>query len=154
MLGVTEPTVSVRSGRLQNPILLYDGVCGLCNRSVQFILRHDRAGVFRFASLQSNLAASILTRHGLQPERLDTVYLVLHYESPGESLLARSDAVVSVLKRLGGIWGPLGIVFNIFPRALRDWMYRLVARHRYQMFGKYDACPVPTAETRARFLDL
>ncbi len=138
---------------MRNPILLYDGVCGLCNRTVQFILRHDRAQVFRFVALQSPFASRILSRHGVQPEKLDTVYLVLQYELPDEWLLARSDAVIAVLRQLNGSWRATAAMFSIFPRALRDWMYCLVARHRYRAFGRYERCPLPTPETRARFLD-
>lgn len=136
-----------------HPILLYDGVCGLCNRLVQFILRRDRNAIFRFASLQSPLVAAILTRHGASPEALDTVYVVINHNDPDESLLARSDAVVFVLKELGGIYRPVAAVFQRIPRTLRDWIYNVIARHRYQIFGRYDTCPLPTADTRTRFLD-
>ena len=136
-----------------NPILLYDGVCGLCNRSVQFILRRDRKAIFRFASLQSPFAQTILARHRANPANLDTVYLVANYNQPGEALLARSDAVADILKRLGGVWSLLGAVLRLIARPLRDWGYNLVARNRYRIFGHYDTCPVPTQETRSRFLD-
>lgn len=142
-----------------HPILLYDGVCGLCNRLTQFILRRDRAGIFRFASLQSPLAAGILSRHGLNAADLDTVYVVLHYDpskadSQTESLLARSDAVVFILRRLGGFWGFLGIISRLAPRPLREWAYRFVARHRYRVFGRYDTCLLPGPQNRDRFLDI
>jgi predicted DCC family thiol-disulfide oxidoreductase YuxK len=135
------------------PILLYDGVCGLCNRLVQFILRRDRDAVFRFASLQSSFAGTILARHGASVVDLDTVYIVLNHSNPGESLLARSDAVVYVLKQLGGVGRFCALLFHLLPRALRDWIYRAVARNRYRVFGRYDTCPLPIQETRTRFLD-
>ncbi|HKH99649.1 MAG TPA: DCC1-like thiol-disulfide oxidoreductase family protein [Candidatus Sulfotelmatobacter sp.] len=135
------------------PILLYDGVCGLCNRLVQFILRRDPNAVFRFAALQSPLAARILTRHGANPADLDTVYVVVNSDLADERLLPRSDAVVFILNQLGGFWG-LTAVVGAVPRPLRDWAYRLVARTRYRIFGRYDTCPVPTEATRARFLDV
>lgn len=138
---------------MQNPILLYDGVCALCNRTVQFVLKRDPAGRFRFASLQGTFAAGILARHGMQADTLDTVYLVLNHESAGESILGRSDAIVAVLKQLGRFWRVLAFAFGVVPRPLRDWMYRLVAANRYRIFGRYDACPVPRPETRDRFLD-
>lgn len=142
-----------------HPILLYDGVCGLCNRVVQFVLRRDRRGVFRFAALQSPLAARILARHGIDPGDLDTFYVVVesHFNDAGaqrDILFARSDAVLFILNELGGFWRLLESVFRIAPRGLREWGYRLVARHRYQMFGRYDSCPLPSAETRERFLEL
>ena len=84
-----------------HPIILYDGVCGLCNRVNQFVLRRDPEGVFRFASLQSAVAARILARHGANPEDLDTVYVVVDFELPEERLLPRSDAVIFILKQLG-----------------------------------------------------
>ena len=87
---------------MSHPILLYDGVCGLCNRFVQCILHRDRNDIFRFASLQSALAARILTRHNASPTDLDTVYVVLNHELPDEYLLSRSAAVVFVLKQLPG----------------------------------------------------
>src|ERR1700683_2602977 len=95
---------------MTHPILLYDGVCGLCNRLNQFVLRHDRTGIFRFASLQSALAASILARHGANAADLDTVHVVVNPDQPDEYLLARSDAVIFVLKQLGGVWGLAGFV--------------------------------------------
>jgi len=137
-----------------HPILLYDGVCGLCNRSVQFILRHDKAAAFRFASLQSSFAAPVLARHGANPSDLDTVYLLTNCEQPGESLLPRSEAVLFVLGRLGGFWRIVALLFRCIPRAVDDWAYRRVAHNRYRIFGRYETCPLPTEDTRARFLDV
>ncbi|HUO25256.1 MAG TPA: DCC1-like thiol-disulfide oxidoreductase family protein [Candidatus Aquilonibacter sp.] len=134
-------------------IVLYDGVCGLCNRFVQFILPRDRHAIFRFAPLQSSLAARILARHGADPRDLDTVYVVLNPEQPEECLLARSDAVLFALKQLGGLWKLLALLSGAVPRPIRDWKYRLVARYRYRLFGHYDSCPLPSPETRDRFLD-
>jgi predicted DCC family thiol-disulfide oxidoreductase YuxK len=139
---------------MAHQILLYDGICGLCNRLVHFILRRDREAVFRFASLQSALAAAILARHGVSATDLDTVYVVLNYNEAAESLLARSDAVVYVLKQLGAFWRACAFAFQLLPRPIRDWKYRMAARHRYRIFGRYDTCPLPAEETRARFLDL
>jgi len=141
-------------GDMPPPILLYDGVCGLCNRFVQFTLRHDRRAVFRFAALQSQIAASILTRHGASPSDLDTVYAILNPNQPDESLLARSDAVLFALHQLGGIWRALALVLRIVPRVLRDWAYGLIARNRYRLFGRYDSCLLPSESDRTRFLDL
>jgi predicted DCC family thiol-disulfide oxidoreductase YuxK len=136
-----------------HPIVLYDGICGLCNRFVQFILRRDPTGVFRFASLQSALASQILQRHGLNAADLDTVYVVVNPGESSESLLARSNAVLYVLRQLGGIWRVSALVCKVFPRPLRDFFYSIVARTRYRFFGRYETCPLPSAETRARFLD-
>src|SRR5579864_2694841 len=144
------------------PILLYDGVCGLCNRFVQFTLRRDRKAIFRFASLQSAFATRILTRHGADPRDLDTVYIVVNFdlakqdsagENPDERVLARSEAVLFVLRTLGGVWGSLETFLRLVPKPLRDWGYGLVARHRYRIFGRYAACPLPNPGTQSRFLD-
>ncbi len=135
------------------PILLYDGVCGLCNRFVQFILRRDRDAIFRFASLQSALAARILARHGANPTDLDTVYVVVH-ERRDEYLLSRSDAVVFVLKQLGSLWRAVASLLHLLPRFLRDPAYNAVARHRYRIFGRFDVCLLPSDKDQSRFLDL
>ncbi len=139
----------------KHPIVLYDGICGLCNRSVQFLLRHDRGDVFRFASLQSDLAHRILQRHGFNAGDLDTVYVVLNPDQgERESLLARSDAAAYLLMQLSGIWRVLGRALQLLPRAMSDWGYRALAGNRYRLFGRYDGCPLPSEATRKRFLDL
>src|SRR6266516_4712066 len=125
------------------PILLYDGVCGLCNRLVRFVLRRDSRGRLRFASLQSDFAARILRRHGFDPHDLDTHYVIENGGQPRETLCARSDAVIAVLRRIGGLCGALAALLHVFPKWLRDWGYNLVARHRYRTFGKYDSCLLP-----------
>ena len=136
-----------------NPILLYDGVCGLCNRLIQFVLTRDRNDRFRFASQQSPFAAHILRRHGVEPGDLDTIYLVLDFELPGERLLARSDAVLCVLRDLGGVWRWAAALSRSLPMRLRNWLYNLVARRRYALFGKLDSCPLPEAKHIRKVLD-
>ena len=137
-----------------NPIVLYDGVCGLCNRSVQFLLKHDKRRHFRFASLQSDFAVKVLGRHGLDPKDLDTVHVVENYDQPDERVLQRSDAVLRAGRELGGIWGASASVARIIPRPIRDVVYRFVATNRYRMFGKYDTCMLPDPSQRSRFLDI
>jgi len=141
---------------MPHPILLYDGVCGLCNRFVRFILRRDCDGIFRFASLQSALAARILTRHNISPADLDTVYVVVNSDSQGspELLLSRSDAVLFVLKQLGAIWLAVAFLLQLLPKFVRDAAYNAIARRRYGIFGKYESCALPSAKDRSRFLDL
>jgi predicted DCC family thiol-disulfide oxidoreductase YuxK len=136
-----------------NPIVLYDGVCGLCNRLVQFILKHDSHDRFRFASLQSEFAQGLMTRHGVDPHDLDTVYVVKNHERSDETLLARSDAILYMLKELGGIWSLAG-VGRVLPRGLRDAVYKIVARNRYRVFGKHESCMLPEPKHRAKFLDV
>jgi len=139
---------------MSHPILLYDGVCGLCNRVNQFVLPRDPNGVFRFASLQSPLAARILARHGGNPQDLDTFYVAINPDQPDERLESRSDAAAFVLKTLGGFWSVVGSALKLVPRALRDSVYRLIARNRYRIFGQAEACFLPQPQYRERFLDI
>lgn len=133
-------------------IVLYDGVCGLCNRLNQFLLKRDRHDRFRFASLQSDFAAELLRRHGTDAIDLDTVYVVVDYGTPSERLLTRSDAIIHALNQLGGIWAMFS-AGKILPRALRDSLYKIVATNRYRFFGKYDVCLMPEERFKHKFLD-
>ncbi len=141
-------------GSAKHPVLLYDGVCGLCNRLVQFILRHDRARVFRFAALQSKFATGILARHGKDARNLDTVYVVVNYDTPEEDLFTRSDAVRFVFEQLGGMWRASATVLRLLPHVLRDFGYDAIARRRYRIFGRSETCILPAGENRDRFLDV
>jgi predicted DCC family thiol-disulfide oxidoreductase YuxK len=134
------------------PIVLYDGVCGLCDRLNRFVLARDRAGRFRFAALQGAVAGEILARHGRDPRDLDTLYVVLGHGRPDERLLRKSDAALWILGQLGGAWRAVGAL-RVVPRGVRDLGYDLVARARYRLFGRYDTCPLPDPRHRARFLD-
>jgi predicted DCC family thiol-disulfide oxidoreductase YuxK len=136
-----------------NTLVLYDGVCGLCNGLNQFLLKRDPNDHFRFASLQSEFAASLLKRYDINAVDLDTVYVVADYAQPGERLLARSDAILYILGRLGGVWGLLR-VGGVLPKSLRDALYNVVARNRYRVFGKYDVCLMPENRYRKKFVDL
>ena len=137
-----------------NPIILYDGVCGLCNRLVQFLLNHDRHGRLRYASLQSDFAVKVLQRHGIDPKDLDTLHVVENFEQPDERVLQRSNAILRAGRELGGIWSGLSSLAKVVPRPLRDIVYRFVARNRYRVFGKYDTCMLPDPKQRSRFLDV
>jgi predicted DCC family thiol-disulfide oxidoreductase YuxK len=137
-----------------NPIILYDGVCGLCNRLVQFLLKHDKRSRLRFASLQSDFAAKVLQRHGLDPKDLDTMHVVENYEQPDERVLQRSDAILRAGRELGGFWSASANAAKVIPRGLRDTIYRFIARNRYRAFGKYDSCMLPDPNQRSRFLDV
>jgi predicted DCC family thiol-disulfide oxidoreductase YuxK len=128
------------------PILLFDGVCNLCNGSVRWVIARDPAAQFRFASLQSEAGRALLAEHGLPPDAMDTVVLV-----DGKAHWRKSDAALELLRRLGGIWGFLSLL-RLVPRALRDPPYDLIARNRYRWWGKRDECWLPTPELRARFL--
>jgi predicted DCC family thiol-disulfide oxidoreductase YuxK len=133
-------------------LVLYDGVCGLCNRLVAFLLKRDRHDAFRFAPLQSELARTILVRHGLDASRLDTVYVVEGYERPGqERVAARSRAIMVALRRLGGVWAVLSLL-RMVPAPLTDLAYRFVARVRYRLFGKHDRCLAPPPGWQHKFV--
>jgi predicted DCC family thiol-disulfide oxidoreductase YuxK len=134
-------------------LLLYDGSCGFCARSVQFVLRHESARrTLRFASLQSPTGEAIRARH---PE-LAGVDSVVWYEDAGgsrEIVLVRSTAVLRVLRYLGGIWSALGVAAAVVPRVLRDRAYDFIARHRHKLVRGAPSCVLPTAEQRPRFVD-
>ncbi len=130
-----------------HPIMLYDGVCNLCNGTVRFILRRDREGMFRFAAMQSRVAEEILAGFDKKWEG-DTFYLVLEGK-----LYDRSSAMLRIMKRLRFPW-PLMSVFLLVPKPLRDMVYNCVARNRYRWFGRTDACQIPDKDILNRFLDL
>ena len=132
------------------PVLLYDGVCGFCNKSVQLILDHDRRGEMRFAALQSDYGQAVIERH---PELrgIDSVVFV-ESRAGGERIHIRSDAALKVAAYLGGFW-KIFLAAKVLPRRLRDYFYDLFARNRYRLFGKYDTCLLPPPEVRSRFLD-
>jgi predicted DCC family thiol-disulfide oxidoreductase YuxK len=134
-------------------LVLYDGLCGLCNRFVVFLLRHDQRDEFRFAPLASELVPSLLRRHGLDLRQLDTVAAVPDFGQPSERALVRSSAVLWALGRLGGVW-KLAVIAMCVPRPLRDALYDFVARHRYRIFGKFSECALPSAQDRHKFLSL
>ena len=135
------------------PIVLYDGVCALCNWIVRFTLARDRRDVFRYAALQGGLARQALLRHGRNPDDLSTFIVVVDPGLATEHLLEKSTGAAFVLRQLRGFWGAMGALVLAVPRPIRDAAYDLVAGNRYRTFGKYDVCPVPPPEHRAKFLD-
>jgi len=128
------------------PLILFDGVCNLCNASVQWVLLRDKAGIFRFAALQSETGQARLRAFGFSADRFDTVVL-LH----GGRCYTHSDAALAVCRLLGWPWSWL-TVFRCFPRFIRDGVYRLVARYRYRWFGRSESCLLPQPAWRDRFL--
>lgn len=133
-------------------LVLYDGVCGLCDRFVQFLLSVDRHDRLRFAALQGPIGTEILKRAGRTAAALGTVLVVADYQTPSQRLLDRSDAGLFALASTGGAYRMAGVL-RVVPRFLRDAAYNLIARWRYRIFGRFDACPIPTPATRAKFLD-
>lgn len=131
-------------------IVLFDGRCGLCTRSVQFILKRDRHARFRFAPLESAAAARACARIGAPtPQAVEPDSIIVIADGRA---LERSDASLAIAARLPFPW-PMCTVFRVVPRGLRDWAYGIVARNRYRWFGRHDACMIPSPEQRARFLD-
>jgi predicted DCC family thiol-disulfide oxidoreductase YuxK len=139
------------SGESVPPVLLYDGVCGVCNSAVRTILRFDPNGPLRFAALDSDFARGIFDRHPAIAG-VDSVVFVDGPGQPAERVAVRSAAALRVVDYLGGPWKLLEAA-RIIPAPLRDWLYDRVADVRYRIFGKYDTCPLPPPKVRARFVD-
>jgi predicted DCC family thiol-disulfide oxidoreductase YuxK len=134
-------------------LVFYDGVCGLCDRFVHFLLSRDAAGTLRFARLQGELAQRELAGHGHDPADLDTVFVIADWQTPRQRVLTRSRAVLHAVGQLGGGWSALARVAHVVPASVADVAYGIIARRRYRLFGRYDACPLPRPEWRERFLD-
>jgi predicted DCC family thiol-disulfide oxidoreductase YuxK len=129
------------------PVVLFDGVCKFCNGSVNFILRRDRRGQLKFASLQSDYGRTVLNKHGKYSDAMDSMMLV-----EGDRLTVKSTAVIRISKYLGGAW-PLCMITLVVPRFVRDFLYDIIAKNRYRWFGKYDTCRLPDPEFEDRFYE-
>jgi predicted DCC family thiol-disulfide oxidoreductase YuxK len=127
-------------------IILFDGVCNLCNASVSFVIERDRKNVFQFASLQSSFGQEVLKKHQLSSSDFDSMILLQN-----GTIHQRSDAALRIAKELSGAWKLL-YGFIIVPRFIRNGMYNFVARNRYKWFGKQEACMIPTPELKAKFI--
>jgi predicted DCC family thiol-disulfide oxidoreductase YuxK len=130
---------------IEKPIIFFDGVCAMCNRFVDLILRVDKSGMFRFAPLQGQTARDLLGPQSDDPQEWSMVYL------DERGVYEQSDASLQVYRRLGGGWQLLSMA-RMVPRALRDRAYRFIARNRYRWFGQNDACRVPEPHESSRFL--
>ena len=128
------------------PIIVFDAICVLCSANAQFILRHDRRGHFRLTAMQSEAGAALYRRFGIDPADPETLIVVT-----GDEALRDSDAIIAIWRELSWPWR-LGAVARFVPRALRDPLYRWVARHRYRLFGRRDSCWLPPPEARDRIL--
>ncbi|WP_445391865.1 thiol-disulfide oxidoreductase DCC family protein [Stenotrophomonas muris] len=128
-------------------VIVFDGVCALCNRWVRFLLRFDRKGRYRFAAMQGERGSALLRSHGLDPQDPASFLLL-----DAQGAWTDTDAILRVLAGLGGGWRLSGVL-KVLPRGLRDAAYRALARNRYRWFGRHDACHLPAPEQAARFLD-
>jgi predicted DCC family thiol-disulfide oxidoreductase YuxK len=128
-------------------VILFDGVCNMCNGFVKFVIKQDKKNVFQFASLQSKYGKGLLEQYHFNSVEYDTVILL-----DGKTIYTRSDATLRILNTLGGFW-KVSAAFRIIPGFIRNPIYDLLARNRYKLFGKRETCMVPTPELKAKFLD-
>lgn len=131
-----------------HPVLLFDGVCNLCNGAVQFVIKHDPKGNIHFASLQSEAGQQLLASHHYHDTGMHSVVFI-----EGTQLFTKSDAVLHVGLQLGGVWGILSRTGLLLPRRVRDVLYDWIANNRYRWLGKAEQCLLPTREIRSRFLE-
>jgi predicted DCC family thiol-disulfide oxidoreductase YuxK len=129
-------------------IILFDGLCNLCDASVQFVIKHDTGDQFRFVALQSDLGQKIVAHIGVNTKNIDSVLL---YE-PGVAYYYKSNAALQIARNLGGLFH-MGTVFRIIPTTLRNALYDYVAKNRYSWYGKKQHCMIPTPELKAKFLE-
>jgi predicted DCC family thiol-disulfide oxidoreductase YuxK len=129
-----------------NTIILFDGVCNLCNSSVQFIIKRDPNGHFKFASLQSETGQMLLSHYGINTE-IDSIVVI-----ENEKVYVKSSAALRIGRKLSGFWRFL-MILKFLPPFLRDFFYDIVSKNRYKWFGKKESCMIPTIETKKRFLD-
>ena len=134
-------------------IVFFDGVCGLCNGFVQFVIRNDKRELFRFASLQSEFAQRELSRYHEDPSLLKSMYVMPDFKTSNERLLSKSTGVLFVAKRLAAPLPQLAIICGFIPTFLRDVVYKFVAKIRYKLFGRFETCMLPTEENKKRFID-
>ena len=128
-------------------IILFDGVCNLCDSSIQFIIKHDKNDVFRFVALQSDLGQEIIKHIGVDISKTDSIIL---YE-PGNAYNYKAEAALKIAKELGGIYSLIGL-FSVLPKGLTNSVYDYIAKNRYKWYGKKDACMIPTPELKAKFI--
>lgn len=129
-------------------IILFDGVCNLCDSLLQFVIHHDKKDVFRFVALQSTLGQEIVNHIGIQNKNIDSIILYV----PGVAYYYKSSAALEIARELGGFFH-LGTVFKIIPTVLRNYIYDYVAKNRYSWYGKKASCMIPTPELKSKFLE-
>lgn len=145
-MNATPPSPGGEGAGVAAPIILFDGLCPLCAANVQFVLKHDRQGRFRFASMQSPAGAALYRRFGIDPADPETLILVT-----GDRALRDSEAILAIYKGLGWPWR-LAALAGAVPSPIRDRLYRLIARNRYRWFGRRTSCWLPDEKWSGRFL--
>ena len=133
--------------RVRAPLILFDGVCNLCNAWVRFVIRRDPTGVFRFAAQQSTVGRAMIEDRMKGAAQLSSLILIEDH-----AIYTESEAILQILTHLGPPWSWMALL-RIVPRRFRDACYRFIVRHRYQWFGRTEVCQVPSADIRSRFLD-
>lgn len=128
-------------------IILFDGICNLCNGFIQFVIKRDTADTFRYASLQSEIGQKLVSERGIDTARIDSVVLI----EPGVAYYIKSDAALQIGSHLKG-FRTISRILYLIPSDLRNIIYDLIARYRYAWFGKKDACMIPTPELQSKFL--
>ncbi|MCZ4222066.1 thiol-disulfide oxidoreductase DCC family protein [Pedobacter rhodius] len=130
-----------------NPIIFFDGVCNLCNTSVQFVIKHDKANLFSFSALQGNYAKKVLPGFNVDFDKINSILLI-----ENNKLYTKSSAALRVAKKLNGLL-PILYVFILVPKFIRDWIYDIIAKNRYKWWGKQESCWVPTPDLKSKFYD-
>ncbi len=128
------------------PVIFFDGVCNLCNASVQFVIAHDKKDQFKFTALQGDYAKEVLSKFNADPQQLNTILLLQEGR-----LYTKSSAALRVAGKLNGLI-PLLYVFLLIPKFIRDWFYDIIAKNRYQWWGRQESCWVPTPELKNKFI--
>ncbi len=129
-------------------LILFDGVCNLCNSSVQFVIKHDKKNRFMFTALQSEIGKKIIEHFNIDTNKVDSILLY----TPAKGIVAKSTAALEVASKLGFPTNALSL-FLIIPTFIRNWFYDFIAKNRYKWYGKKDACMIPTPELRSKFLE-
>ena len=132
----------------EKKIILFDGVCNLCNRSIQFVIKRDTNDEFRFATLQGKIGQRLAQERNIDVSKVDSIILI----EPGVAYYTKSTAALKIGQSFGGFWKMIRVL-NLIPSTLRDIVYDWVAKNRYAWYGKQDACMIPTPELQAKFLD-
>lgn len=133
---------------IEKKIILFDGVCNLCNDFIQFVIKRDSEDIFRYASLQSDIGKQLTSERQIDTKTIDSVILI----APGVTYYVKSDAALEIGKHLKGYRTISGVLYLI-PKGLRNIVYDFIARNRYKWYGKKDQCMIPTPELKAKFLD-